>query len=62
LGLSLTTFAQENLSYQKPSKSILELADFEEHQPYRWIQKKNICYYPIEIRTSIDDLNQDELL
>jgi hypothetical protein len=29
LGLSLHTFAQENLSYQKPSKSILDLVDYE---------------------------------
>ena len=29
LGLSFHTFAQENLSYQKPPKSILDLVDFD---------------------------------
>ena len=29
LGLSLRAFAQENVTYQKPSKSILGLVDYE---------------------------------
>ena len=29
LGLSLSAIAQENLTYQKPSKSILDLVDYE---------------------------------
>jgi hypothetical protein len=29
LGLSIHAFAQENLTYQKPSKSILDLVDYE---------------------------------
>lgn len=62
LGLSLTTFAQENLSYQKPSKSILELADYERAPSVSMDTKKE--YMLLTYRNtykSLDDLNQDEL-
>jgi dipeptidyl aminopeptidase/acylaminoacyl peptidase len=62
LGLSLSAFAQENLSYQKPSKSILELADFERAPSVSMDTKKE--YMLLSYRNtykSLDDLNQDEL-
>ena len=62
LGLSLTSFAQENLSYQKPSKSILELADFERAPAVSMDTKKE--YLLLSYRNTyktLDDLNQDEL-
>ncbi len=62
LGLSLTAFAQENLSYQKPSKSILELADYERAPSVSMDTKKE--YLLLSYRNtykSLDDLNQDEL-
>ena len=62
LGLSLTTFAQENLNYQKPSKSILELADYERAPSVSMDTKKE--YLLLSYRNtykSLDDLNQDEL-
>ncbi len=62
LGLSLTTFAQENLTYQKPSQSILELADYERAPSVSMDTKKE--YMLLSYRNtykSLDDLNQDEL-
>jgi dipeptidyl aminopeptidase/acylaminoacyl peptidase len=62
LGLSLTTFAQENLNYQKPSQSILELADYERAPSVSMDTKKE--YMLLTYRNtykSLDDLNQDEL-
>ena len=62
LGLSLTSFAQENLSYQKPSASILELADYERAPSVSMDTKKE--YMLLTYRNtykSLDDLNQDEL-
>ena len=62
LALSLTSFAQENLSYQKPSASILELADYERAPSVSMDTKKE--YMLLTYRNtykSLDDLNQDEL-
>ena len=62
LGLTLTTFAQENLSYQKPSKSILELADYERAPSVSMDTKKE--YLLLSYRNTyktLDDLNQEEL-
>ncbi|MDI5887317.1 alpha/beta hydrolase family protein [Flavobacterium yafengii] len=62
LGLSLSTFAQENLTYQKPSQSILELADYERAPSVSMDTKKE--YMLLTYRNtykSLDDLNQDEL-
>ena len=62
LGLSLTSFAQENLSYQKPSASILELADYERTPSVSMDTKKE--YMLLTYRNtykSLDDLNQEEL-
>ncbi|MGZ9675188.1 prolyl oligopeptidase family serine peptidase [Flavobacterium sp. GNP001] len=62
LGLSISAFAQENLSYQKPSASILELADYERAPSVSMDTKKE--YLLLSYRSTyktLDDLNQDEL-
>ena len=62
LGLSLTTFAQENQTYQKPSQSILDLADYERAPSVSMDTKKE--YMLLTYRNtykSLDDLNQEEL-
>ena len=62
LGLSLTTFAQENLTYQKPPQSILDLADYERAPSVSMDTKKE--YMLLTYRNtykSLDDLNQEEL-
>ena len=54
--------AQENLSYQKPSKPILELADFE-RAPIAVLDSKNefmVLTYRNTYKT-LDDLNQEEM-
>jgi hypothetical protein len=42
------TFAQENLSYQKPSKSILDLVDYE-RPPSVSMDTRNTCCSRTEI-------------
>jgi len=62
LGLSFLSFAQENLTYQKPSKSILDLADYERAPSVSMDTKKE--YLLLSYRNtykSLEDLNQDEL-
>jgi dipeptidyl aminopeptidase/acylaminoacyl peptidase len=62
LGLSLNTFAQENLTYQKPSKSILDLVDYERAPSVSMDTKKE--YMLLSYRNTyktLDDLNQDEM-
>ncbi|MBB1193336.1 S9 family peptidase [Flavobacterium sp. SOK18b] len=62
LGMSLQTFAQENVTYQKPSPSILTLADYERAPSVSMDTKKE--YLLLSYRNtykSLDDLNQDEL-
>ena len=62
LVLSLQAVAQENLPYQKPSKSILDLADYERAPSVSMDTKKE--YMLLSYRNTyktLDDLNQDEL-
>lgn len=54
--------AQENLSYQKPPKEILELADYERAPSVNMDSKKE--YMLLSYRSTyktLDDLNQDEM-
>lgn len=62
LGLSIHAFAQENLTYQKPSKSILDLVDYERAPSVSMDTKKEymILTYRNTYKT-LDDLNQDEM-
>jgi dipeptidyl aminopeptidase/acylaminoacyl peptidase len=62
LGLGMSCFSQENLMYQKPSKSILELADYERAPAVSMDTKKE--YMLLSYRNTyktLDELNQDEL-
>ncbi|NGY37503.1 S9 family peptidase [Flavobacterium sp. XN-5] len=62
LCFGLNAFAQENLSYQKPSKSILDLVDYERAPSVSMDTKKE--YMLLTYRNtykSLDDLNQDEM-
>ncbi|MBX9887386.1 MAG: prolyl oligopeptidase family serine peptidase [Flavobacteriaceae bacterium] len=62
LGLSLSALAQENLTYQKPSKSILDLVDYERAPSVSMDTKKE--YMLLSYRNTyktLDDLNQDEM-
>ncbi|MGO4772406.1 prolyl oligopeptidase family serine peptidase [Flavobacterium sp. W22_SRS_FK3] len=62
LSIGFAAFAQENLTYQKPSKSILELADFDRAPSVSMDTKKE--YMLLSYRNtykSLDELNQDEL-
>ncbi|MFT5714642.1 MAG: dipeptidyl aminopeptidase/acylaminoacyl peptidase [Flavobacterium sp.] len=62
LSFSLSILAQENLSYQKPSKSILDLADYERAPSVSMDTKKE--YMLLSYRSTyktLDDLNQDEM-
>lgn len=60
--LSLPTFAQENLTYQKPPKEILDLADYDRAPSVQLDTKKEymLLSYRATYKT-LDDLNQDEL-
>ncbi|UFH35648.1 S9 family peptidase [Flavobacterium acetivorans] len=62
LCLGLSAFAQENLTYQKPSKSILDLADFERAPSVSMDTKKEymLLTYRNTYKT-LDDLNQEEM-
>ncbi|OOV18428.1 prolyl oligopeptidase family serine peptidase [Flavobacterium sp. LM4] len=62
LNVSFIAFTQENLMYQKPSKSILDLADYERAPSVSMDTKKE--YLLLSYRSTyktLDDLNQDEL-
>ncbi|MCC9071646.1 prolyl oligopeptidase family serine peptidase [Flavobacterium sp. F-65] len=62
LNLGLVASAQENLTYQKPSKSILDLADYERAPSVSMDTKKE--YMLLSYRNTyktLDDLNQEEL-
>jgi dipeptidyl aminopeptidase/acylaminoacyl peptidase len=62
VGFGLYSLAQENLNYQKPSASILALADYE-RAPTVSIDSKNqymLFSYRSTYKT-LDDLNQDEI-
>jgi dipeptidyl aminopeptidase/acylaminoacyl peptidase len=62
LNLGLVSFAQENLTYQKPSKSILDLADYQRAPSVSMDTKKEfmLLSYRNTYKT-LDDLNQEEL-
>lgn len=54
--------AQENLSYQKPSKEILELADYQAAPSVLMDSKKTWIVFTFRnTYKSLDDLNQDEM-
>jgi dipeptidyl aminopeptidase/acylaminoacyl peptidase len=62
LFLSYIGIAQENVTYQKPPKEILELADFERAPSVSMDTKKE--YMLLSYRNtykSLDDLNQEEM-
>jgi dipeptidyl aminopeptidase/acylaminoacyl peptidase len=62
LVVTFFTFAQENLSYQKPSKEILALADYERAPSVSMDSKKE--YLLLSYRNTyktLDDLNQEEM-
>jgi dipeptidyl aminopeptidase/acylaminoacyl peptidase len=60
--ISLTAFAQENLSYQKPSQSILELADYERAPSVSMDTKKEYMLFSYRnTYKTLDDLNQEEM-
>ncbi|MEP7095595.1 MAG: prolyl oligopeptidase family serine peptidase [Flavobacterium sp.] len=62
LNIGCIAFAQENLTYQKPSKSILDLADYERAPSVSMDTKKE--YMLLSYRSTyktLDDLNQEEL-
>ena len=57
-----TGFAQENITYQKPSKEILELADYQRAPSVNMDSKKE--YMLLSYRNTyktLDDLNQEEM-
>lgn len=62
LNIGFFAFAQENLTYQKPSKSILDLADYERAPTVSMDTKKEnmLLVYRSTYKT-LDDLNQEEL-
>lgn len=54
--------SQENLTYQKPSKEILELADYQAAPSVLMDSKKNWIVFTFKnTYKSLDDLNQDEM-
>lgn len=60
--VAIPALAQENLSYQKPSKEILDLADYQRAPSVSMDSKKE--YMLLSYRSTyktLDDLNQDEL-
>ncbi|MFV8373929.1 alpha/beta hydrolase family protein [Flavobacterium sp. LB1P62] len=62
LGLSLFGFAQENLTYQRPSKSILDLANYQRAPSVSMDTKKE--YMLLSYRNTyktLEELNQEEL-
>ncbi|MFD1601691.1 S9 family peptidase [Flavobacterium artemisiae] len=62
LNFGFFALAQENLTYQKPSKSILDLADYERAPTVATDTKnENILFMYRNTYKTLDDLNQDEL-
>src|SRR6187402_3813082 len=62
LCIGLSSFAQKNLNYQKPSKSILDLADYQRAPSVSLDTKKEymLLSYRATYKT-VDDLNQEEM-
>ncbi|MFB9077287.1 S9 family peptidase [Flavobacterium procerum] len=62
LNVGFFAIAQENLTYQKPSKSILDLADYERAPTVSMDTKnENILLMYRNTYKTLDDLNQEEL-
>lgn len=62
LNIGFFAFAQENLTYQKPSKSILDLADYQKAPTVSMDTKKEtILFMYRNTYKTLDDLNQEEL-
>jgi hypothetical protein len=63
LGLAVTTAsAQENLTYQKPSATILALADYERAPSVSMDSKKEYMLFSYRnTYKTVDDLNQEEM-
>ena len=62
IGFSITAFAQENLSYQKPSKEILALADYERAPAVLMDTKKEWMLFTYRnTYKTLDDLSQEEM-
>ena len=60
--LATTSSAQENITYQKPSASILALADFERAPSVSMDSKKEYMLFSYRnTYKTLDDLNQDEI-
>ena len=62
IGLGFSSFAQENLSYKKPSAEIMALADYERAPSVSMDSKKE--YMLLSYRNTyktLDDLNQTEM-
>ena len=60
--IQITTFSQENISYQKPSQEILQLVDFERAPSVIMDEKKEVMILLYRnTYKSLDDLNQEEL-
>jgi len=60
--LTIPTFAQENLTYQNPPKSILDLADYQRAPTVSMDTKKEYMLFMYRnTYKSLDDLNQEEL-
>lgn len=60
--IGISSFAQENVTYQKPSKEILDLVDYERAPSVSMDTKKE--YMLLSYRNTyktLDDLNQDEM-
>lgn len=62
ISFSILSFSQENLNYQKPSKEILELADYERPPSVSMDSKKEYILFSFRnTYKTLDDLNQKEL-
>ena len=60
--LTIPAFAQENLTYQNPPKSILDLADYQRAPTVSMDTKKEYMLFMYRnTYKSLDDLNQEEL-
>lgn len=62
LGCAYVSFAQENLTYQKPPKEILELVDYERPPSVSLGSKSDYMLFTYrDTYKTLDDLSQDEL-
>lgn len=62
LGIGFSALAQENITYQKPSKEILDLADYERAPTVSMDTKKEFMLLSFRnTYKTLDDLNQEEM-